>query len=137
MMETSETFLVDHKLEENKAVVREFYMLAFNQRKPEEAMARYVHTEYCQHNPRVGNGVAAFLAFAKGFLQAYPNLHYHLKRIIAEGDLVMLHSQMLREPTDRGMAVVDIFRLEDGKIVEHWDVIQEVPEFSANNNSMF
>ncbi len=99
-METSETFLLDKRLEENKAVVRDFYMLAFNQRKPDEAMARFVHTEYCQHNPRVGNGVAAFIAFAKGYLQAYPNLHYYLKRIIAEGDLVMLHSQTAAR-TDR------------------------------------
>jgi predicted SnoaL-like aldol condensation-catalyzing enzyme len=136
-METSETTLLDSKLEENKAVVRDFYMLAFNQRKPEEAMAKYVQTEYCQHNPRVGNGVAAFIAFARGYLQAYPNLHYYLKRIIAEGDMVVLHSQLLREPSDRGIAVVDIFRIEDGKIAEHWDVIQEVPEFVANNNTMF
>jgi predicted SnoaL-like aldol condensation-catalyzing enzyme len=136
-MEMSETFLVDRKLEENKAVVREFYQLAFHQRKPEEAMARYVQTEYCQHNPRVGDGVASFIAFVKKYIQAYPNLSYTFKRIIAEGDLVMLHSHLLREPTDRGLAVVDIVRLEDGKIAEHWDVIQEVPEFSANSNSMF
>ncbi len=136
-METSETTLLDQKLEDNKRVVRDFYMLAFQQRKPEEAMAKYVHSDYCQHNPRVGNGVAAFIAFARGYILAYPNLRYHLKRIMAEGDLVMLHSQLLREPTDRGMAVVDIFRLEDGKIAEHWDVIQEVPEFSSNNNTMF
>ena len=136
-VETSETFLLDRKLEQNKAVVRDFYLLAFNHRKPEEAMAKYVQTECCQHNPRVGNVVASFIAFVKGYLQAYPNLRYTFKRMIAEGDLVVLHIHLLREPSDRGMALVDIFRLEDGKIAEHWDVIQEVPEFSANHNSMF
>jgi predicted SnoaL-like aldol condensation-catalyzing enzyme len=74
-------------------------------------------------------------AHAYHFLRA----HWHLdfKRDIAEGNLVALHSHMVREPGNRGMAVVDIFRLENGKIVEHWDVIQEVPEKSANNNTMF
>ena len=73
----------------------------------------------------------------KRFAQNFQDFRYELKRIIAEGDYVVLHSHLILKPGDRGTAVVDIFRLENGKIVEHWDVVQEVPETSANNNTMF
>ena len=73
----------------------------------------------------------------KWFTQNFPELRMETKRIIAEGDYVVLHSHLILKPGDRGSAVVDIFRLENGKIVEHWDVVQEVPETSANNNTMF
>ena len=77
------------------------------------------------------------LRFVHYFTAAFPNFRLEVKRLVAEGDLVMMHSHLVRQPGDRGVAVVDIFRLEEGKIVEHWDVSQEVPEKSANNNSMF
>jgi hypothetical protein len=64
-------------------------------------------------------------------------LHFDFRRFIAEGDLVVVHSHLVREPQDRGMAVMDIFRIENKKIVEHWDVLQEIPESPANNNTMF
>jgi predicted SnoaL-like aldol condensation-catalyzing enzyme len=64
-------------------------------------------------------------------------LRFDFKRLVAEGDLVVVHSHLVRKPGDRGMTVMDIFRLENGKIVEHWDVLQEVPESPANNNTMF
>ena len=64
-------------------------------------------------------------------------MRFDFKRFVAEGDLVVVHSHLVRKPGDRGMAVMDIFRLENGKIVEHWDVLQEVPESPANNNTMF
>ena len=73
----------------------------------------------------------------KRFAQTYPDFRLEPKRIIAEGNYVVLHSHLILKPGDRGTAVVDIFRLENGKIVEHWDVVQEVPETSANNNTMF
>ncbi len=124
-------------LEVNKKIVREYTELAFNQRKPEEAVAKYLGPYYRQHNPGAIDGSEAFIGFVKWFAQTYPSFHVDLKRIIAEGDLVVTHSQYVRAPGERGMAVVDIFRLENGKVVEHWDVAQEIPEKSANNNTMF
>lgn len=126
-----------NQLRSNKQTVREYTDLAFNQRKPEEAVAKYIGGYYRQHNPQAGDGAEPFVGFVKWFAQTYPSFRIDLKRIIAEGDLVVTHSHLVREPGDRGRAVVDIFRLENGKVVEHWDVVQEVPESSANNNTMF
>jgi predicted SnoaL-like aldol condensation-catalyzing enzyme len=123
--------------ESNKAIVRDYYDLAFNQKKPEEAVAKHMGPYYRQHNPQAADGPEPFIAFVRGFAQAFPSMKVDMKRMIAEGDLVVVHSHLTREPGDRGAAVVDIFRLENGKIVEHWDVVQEIPESSANNNTMF
>jgi predicted SnoaL-like aldol condensation-catalyzing enzyme len=120
-----------------KANVRDFYDLAFNKRKPAEAVAKHVGSVYRQHNPGAADGAEAFVEFVTGFTQAYPALRVDFKRFVAEGDLVTVHSQFVREPNDRGMAVIDIFRLEDGKIVEHWDSTQEVPAEAANSNTLF
>lgn len=123
--------------ESNKAVVRDFYNLAFNLKQPEEAVAKHIGPSYRQHNPTAGDGSEPFIAFVHGFAEAFPSLRFDFKRVVAEGDLVVLHSHLVRQPGDRGMAVMDIFRLENGKIVEHWDVLQEVPETAANSNTMF
>ncbi|HVN53716.1 MAG TPA: nuclear transport factor 2 family protein [Anaerolineaceae bacterium] len=128
---------MNDQLEANKRIVREWHDLAINQRKPEEAVAKYLGPHYRQHNPGAADGPEPFIATVKWFEQTYPDFRLESKRIIAEGNYVVLHSHMIRKPGDRGMAVVDIFRLENGKIVEHWDVVQEVPETSANNNTMF
>ncbi len=125
------------QLERNKQVVREWNDLAINQRRPEEAVATYLGSQYRQHNPGAADGPEPFIKFAKRFAQTYPDYRLESKRIIAEGDYVVMHGHLTREPDDRGMAVVDIFRLEDGKIVEHWDVVQEIPENAANSNTMF
>jgi predicted SnoaL-like aldol condensation-catalyzing enzyme len=117
--------------------VRAFYDLAFNQKKPDEAVARYLGSTYTQHNPMAGDGPQPFIAFVNGFVGQFPNLTVDIKRVIAEGDLVVTHSLMKTSPEDRGTAAADIFRLEDGKIVEHWDVLQPVPETAANDNTMF
>jgi predicted SnoaL-like aldol condensation-catalyzing enzyme len=77
------------------------------------------------------------VAFVTGFVTAFPKLRVIVKRIVAEGDLVAFHSHFVREPGDRGVAVMDIFRLDGGKVVEHWDVLQEVPAAAANPNTMF
>jgi len=69
--------------------------------------------------------------------EKFPNSHNEIKRVIAEGDLVVLHVHSVREPGQRGRAIVDIFKVENGKIVEHWDVVQDIPEKSANDNTMF
>jgi predicted SnoaL-like aldol condensation-catalyzing enzyme len=128
---------MSHTAEQNKTAVREFYDLAFNQRQPDAAVAKYVGNSYRQHNPLAGDGTAPFIGFVNWLTGANPDLRFHFKRFIAEGDLVVVHSHMVPSKDARGTAVMDIFRLEDGKIVEHWDVLQEVPEKAENPNTMF
>jgi predicted SnoaL-like aldol condensation-catalyzing enzyme len=128
--------LINH-LENNKNTIRNWIELAVNQRKPEEAVAKYLGPHYRQHNPTASDGPQPFIDFIHNFAQAFPSMHMDVKRMVSEGDMVMVHSHLIRQPGDRGNAVVDIFRLENGKIVEHWDVTQEVPEHPANSNTMF
>ena len=128
---------MNDQLEANKSILREWHEIALDQRQPEEAAARYLGPYYRQHNPGAADGAESYVAFMKRLAQTYPELRMETKRMIAEGNYVVLHSHLVLKPGDRGLAVVDIFRLEDGKIVEHWDVVQEVPETSANNNTMF
>jgi len=123
--------------ESNKAMVREFYDLAMNRKRPEEAAARFLGPVYRQHNPGAGDGPGPFIAFMKQFAALFPDLKIEFVRFIAEGDLVAVHGHIVRKPGDRGIAVVDIFRIADGKIVEHWDVLQDIPERSENSNTMF
>src|SRR5215213_9769581 len=124
-------------LEGNKQTVMGFYTVAFNDKQPAEAVARYVGSQYIQHNPLAGDGAEAFIQFVTGFLAQVPQLSVEIKRTIAEGDFVVTHCLLKMSPEDRGTAVMDIFRLEGGKIVEHWDVLQPVPETAANDNTMF
>jgi predicted SnoaL-like aldol condensation-catalyzing enzyme len=123
--------------ERNTELVRDFYHLALNLKKPEEAAEKYLGPYYRQHNPGAADGAEAFIAFVHGFTGAFPALHFDFRRFIAEGDLVLVHSHLVRQPQDRGMAVMDIFRIENNRIVEHWDVLQEIPELPANSNTMF
>jgi predicted SnoaL-like aldol condensation-catalyzing enzyme len=126
------------QLEHNKANVVAYYTTAFNDKKPEEAVAKYGGPVYIQHNPQAADGFQAFIDFVKGFTTQFPQLHVDIKRVIGECNLVVTHSHITTSPQDRGSAVADIFRLDRrGKIVEHWDVIQAVPETSANDNTMF
>jgi predicted SnoaL-like aldol condensation-catalyzing enzyme len=124
-------------LETNKRLVREFYELAFNEGKPQEAVERYVGDRYVQHNPMAADGPEAFVGFVTWFRSENPELSVDIKRLIAEGDLVVTHGLIRTSPEDRGTAAVDIFRVEGDKVVEHWDVLQPVPEESANGNTMF
>lgn len=110
---------------------------AFNQKKPQEAWDLYGGPYYTQHNPTAADGKEAVIALLNAWLPTVPDLHYDIKRIISHDDLVMIHSHVTTGPDDLGNAVVDIFRLENGKVVEHWDVGQPVPETSMNNNGMF
>ena len=121
---------------ENKKTVLAFYSLAFNDRKPVEAVAEYVGATYRQHNPQAQDGPVGFVQFVVAFFGQFPDASFEIRRVVAEGDLVVMHSLLKRAPDDRGTAVVDIFRLEDGLVVEHWDVLQPVPETSANDNTM-
>ena len=125
-------------LARNKANVVGFYTLAFNRGKPAKAVAKYVGATYIQHNPFAADGPQAFIDFVTQFKTANPQLNVDIKRVIAECDLVVTHSHVTLTPEDRGSAAADIFRLdENGKILEHWDVVQPVPETSANDNGMF
>lgn len=128
----------DPSVEElNKKVVTEFYELAFNQHKPTEAAKKYFGDKYIQHNPQVPNGAAAFYNYFEGFFKENPKSHVKIHRVIADGDLVALHLHSKTDKKDLGRAIVDIFRLENGKIVEHFDVVQPVPAKTANGNTMF
>jgi len=122
--------------EANKKVVLDFYEKGLNQ-KDFEAAAKHFGPKYIQHNPTAPDGIEGFKAFIAMRKEKFPNAKSEIKRVLAEGDFVMLHVHGVREPGERGVAIVDIFRLENGKIVEHWDVIQPIPEKPANNNGMF
>ncbi len=122
--------------EANRKLVIEFYDRFFNRHETEEA-ARVVADDYRQHNPEVPDGKAPFLSFFTGFFKDNPNSKARIVRSSTDGDLVWLHIHSTNGEKDKGQAVVDIFRVADGKIVEHWDVIQNVPETSANQNTMF
>lgn len=124
--------------EANARLVTAFYELAFNQHKPTEAARLYIGDHYIQHNPFVPNGAAAFYEYFEGFFRDNPQSRAVIHRVIVDGDLVVLHVHSQKTPSDPGQAVIDIFRVENGKIVEHFDVIQEVPDAAtANGNTMF
>ena len=122
--------------EANKKVVLDFYEKGLNQ-KDFEAAAKHFGPKYIQHNPTAPDGIEGFKAFIAMRKEKFPNAKSEIKRVLAEGDFVMLHVHGVREPGERGVAIVDIFRLENGKIVEHWDVIQPIPEEASNPNGMF
>ena len=122
--------------EANKKVVVDFYETAITQ-KDFEAAAKHFGNRYVQHNPVAADGpegLRAFLAFLK---EKFPQSKSEIKRVLVDGDYVILHVHAVREPGTRGSAIIDIFKLENGKIVEHWDVVQPIPEKAANANGMF
>jgi predicted SnoaL-like aldol condensation-catalyzing enzyme len=122
--------------EANRKTVLAFYEKGLNQKDADAALA-HVGDRYVQHNPNAADGPDGFRKFI-GFLRdKFPNSHSEIKSSFVDGDYVILHVHAVREPGSRGNAIVDIFKLENGKVVEHWDVVQPIPENPANNNTMF
>lgn len=121
----------------NKKIVTDFYHGIFTQHQVKEYSDRYIGSQYIQHNPHVPDGKAPFVNYFTQYFKDNPKAKNTIKRVIAEGDLVVLHVHSTENDQDRGTAIVDVFRVENGKIVEHWDVQQDIPEPSANANTMF
>jgi predicted SnoaL-like aldol condensation-catalyzing enzyme len=122
--------------EVNKRNVIEFYDLAIN-KKDFAAASKYLGPRYIQHNPTAPDGAEGLKGFIEFLRAKFPESRSEVKRAFVDGDYVILHVHSVREPGTRGRAIVDIFRLENGKVVEHWDVIQDIPEKTANANGMF
>jgi predicted SnoaL-like aldol condensation-catalyzing enzyme len=133
-MTAAPSFAAD--LEANKKTVLEFYEAGLN-KKDFEAASKYFGPKYIQHNPGAPDGTEGFKGFLNFLRDKFPNSHSEIKKVFADGDFVILHVHAVREPGTRGRAIVDIFRLENGKIVEHWDVAQDIPEKMPHNNGMF
>ena len=129
--------LTNTQAAENKKAVIDFYEGVFQKHQVAAYADRYIGNQYIQHNPHVPDGKAPFVNYFTQYFKENPQAKSVIKRAAADGDLVYLHVHSTQNADDRGTAIVDIFRLENGKIVEHWDVQQDVPADSANRNTMF
>jgi predicted SnoaL-like aldol condensation-catalyzing enzyme len=122
--------------ERNKATVRAFYQAAIIE-KDFAKVRPLLGDRYIQHNPQIADGFDGLQAFLAMLAQNVPGISLDIKRLVAEGDYVVSHVHGIRVPGQSGTSIVDVFRFEDGKIVEHWDVMQPIPESAANANTMF
>ena len=127
---------MNHNLEENKKNAIEFYRMSYDGN-PSKAVKLYVGNKYIQHNPVVGDGIQAFIEYFEKMAKEYPNKSIEFVRAVAEDNLVALHTHQ-RWPGNEEYVTMDFFRFDEkGKIIEHWDSIQQIPEKSANGNSMY
>jgi predicted SnoaL-like aldol condensation-catalyzing enzyme len=122
--------------QQNKKTVIDFYDKAIN-KKDFDAAKVHFGPRYIQHNPRAADGPEGLKGFIEFLKAKFPQYKSEFKRVLADGDYVIVHVFNVPEPGHRGRAIIDIFRLEKGKIVEHWDVAQDIPEKAMNNNTMF
>jgi predicted SnoaL-like aldol condensation-catalyzing enzyme len=120
----------------NREVVLDFYEAGVN-RRDFAAAFRHLGDRYIQHNPNAADGAEGFRELFTFMGKEYPKFRVEIKRVFVEGDMVAVHVRSANGPTPNGEAGVDIFRLEDGKIVEHWDVIQPIPDSIPHGNTMF
>ena len=127
---------MSHNLERNRKNAIAFYRTAYLGN-PGQAVDQFVGTEYIQHNPLVADGKQAFIDYFKEMHEKYPGKQIEFVRVVAEDDLVALHTHQIW-PGEEEYVTMDFFRFEaQGKIVEHWDSIQQIPEYSKNGNKMF
>ncbi len=120
-----------------KQVATRFMTAFYVDKQVRKAFETWVDPGYIQHNPMAATGRDAAIGFLEPFFANNPAVHYEIKRIIADGNLVAVHAHGKFSAEDRGMAIVDILRVEGCKVMEHWDVVQPVPEKAANSNGMF
>jgi len=126
----------EQRLGANERTVLAFYDAALTRLNVDEAVT-YFGPKFKNHNPRAEDGVEGFRTLLAGVKKQFPGLQIDVKRAFADGDFVILHVHIKLQPEELGLAVVEIFRLEHGKIVEHWDVRQPMPDQSLNSNGMF
>jgi len=119
----------------NKRLVADYYARVWNARNA-DALQDFVAEDYIQHNPAVPNGRAPLQRFLQGLFAQLPEAQFSVARLMADGDLVMAHCLFRAHAGDAGTAVVDVYRVLDGRLVEHWDVKEAVPAQSANGNPM-
>jgi predicted SnoaL-like aldol condensation-catalyzing enzyme len=124
-------------VEANRALVAKYIETCFNLHEPVRAAEECLHIDYVQHNPDVATGRDGYLSHFVPFMEANPNSRCTVQRMLGDGDLVAVHSHWQLDPDDLGAAVVDIYLVRDGRIREHWDVIQPDPETMAHDNGMF
>lgn len=119
-----------------RQVIEDFLSMLYDERRVREAFERHVAESYIQHNPSAANGREASILFFEGFFAATA-VQSSVERVIVQDDMAAVHMHIQLGDQTAGFAVMDMWRLENGKIVEHWDVIQEIPVKRIGGNSTF